>query len=591
MKRRSLFGMAAAVLFLFAAFRCPAPALAQYLVVATNNAKSDKLLRFNGSTGAFIDVLFHDFSPDQTSQGLTIGPDGNLYLSFFSNGAGADAVWLYSFATGQMTNFTGTTTMPGMTVFGADGNFYVANNNTDGVGFVSRYKGATGQFIDIFVQPGSGGLTDAYGITFGPDGNLYVGSSGKSQVLRYNGQTGDFMGVFASDIERLRMRGQSGIGFGPDGNLYASSWLTGKVVRFNGTNGRFIDEFATTKGNPTVFTWNVTGNLYVAGDGSAPILRFDGTTGKLLSTFVPASNLANTHGVAFTYAHLATAPASVSCKPKSIAGGNTALGKVTLDGGAPPGGAFVALKSSDPRVLSVPQQAWVPTGLSVATFKINTTIQEVLRTVYVSATYHGKTKTFAATVGPYETSTVTLNPASVVGGGDSTGTVTMNGTVFSDTTVSLSTGNSAAHVPATVIVPAGSDATTFTVTTDPVAANTSGPISAQRGTVVSSATLLVKPPALSAISLSPISVHGGSTTTGRVTLNGVAAVDTVVSLTNANAKALLPNGTNSDTVTVRAGQATATFLMTTQKTSAKVTGAVTATLGGVSKHVTLAVIP
>src|SRR5262249_49590763 len=41
-----------------------------------------------------------------------------------------------------------------------------------------------------------GGLSSPTGLAFGPDGNLYVASTGTSEVLRYNGMTGEFQDVF-----------------------------------------------------------------------------------------------------------------------------------------------------------------------------------------------------------------------------------------------------------------------------------------------------------------------------------------------------------------------------------------------------------
>ena len=61
-----------------------------------------------------------------------------------------------------------------------------------------RYDGRTGAFLGVFVAKGSGGLNGAYGLAFGPDGNLYVDSFINNQVLRYDGGTGAFLDVFAS---------------------------------------------------------------------------------------------------------------------------------------------------------------------------------------------------------------------------------------------------------------------------------------------------------------------------------------------------------------------------------------------------------
>ncbi len=77
--------------------------------------------------------------------------------------------------------------------FAADGKLYVTSYNTDQV---LRYDAHSGQFIDVFVTGGLGGLDGPDGATFGPDGNLYVTSADNNDVLRYNGQTGQFIDVF-----------------------------------------------------------------------------------------------------------------------------------------------------------------------------------------------------------------------------------------------------------------------------------------------------------------------------------------------------------------------------------------------------------
>jgi hypothetical protein len=46
------------------------------------------------------------------------------------------------------------------------------------------------QLVDDFVAPQAGGIYDPRGIAFGPDGDLFVASSGPAQVLRFDGTTG-----------------------------------------------------------------------------------------------------------------------------------------------------------------------------------------------------------------------------------------------------------------------------------------------------------------------------------------------------------------------------------------------------------------
>jgi len=115
--------------------------------------------------------------------------------------------------------------------FGADGNLYVTSANQ-----VVRFDGRTGVFLGVFAS--GGGLSGSLGIAFGPDGNLYVTSYNTDQVLRYNGGTGKFMDVFASDSRHGLVR-PHGIAFGPDGNLYVTS-ATNKVLCFDGKTGSFL---------------------------------------------------------------------------------------------------------------------------------------------------------------------------------------------------------------------------------------------------------------------------------------------------------------------------------------------------------------
>src|SRR5207249_7727831 len=103
--------------------------------------------------------------------------------------------------------------------------------------------------------------------------------------------------------------------------------------------------------------------------------------------------------------------------------------------------------------------------------------------VTISASYGGASTSASLTVMPPPLPTVsslTLNPASVVGGvQSSTGTVTLSGPApAGGAQVTLSSSNVAASVPSSVTVPAGSSSVTFTVNTSVVLISTSATISA-----------------------------------------------------------------------------------------------------------------
>ncbi len=193
------------------------PARADLLVASFD---SFQVLRYDDTTGAFLST-FATGLPNDRPLGMTVGPNGNLYVgmnnfgppfqSFIRRFDGRTGAFIDTFASG------GGLLGPHHLAFGPDGNLYVASfGGIASNSKVIRYNGITGAYIDDFVPVGSGGLSGAEGLVFGPDGKLYVTSRVTNQVLRHDGLTGAFLGVFATG-------GQNGpidLVFGPDTNLY-----------------------------------------------------------------------------------------------------------------------------------------------------------------------------------------------------------------------------------------------------------------------------------------------------------------------------------------------------------------------------------
>lgn len=89
---------------------------------------------------------------------------------------------------------------------------------------------------------------------------------------------------------------------------------------------------------------------------------------------------------------------SVSLSSSSVRGGNSVTGTVRLTAAAPTGGAVVSLASSDTTVATVPSTVTVPAGATSATFTVSTRSVSSDRTVTISASYAGVTKTTTLTV-------------------------------------------------------------------------------------------------------------------------------------------------------------------------------------------------
>ncbi|HYE16108.1 MAG TPA: M36 family metallopeptidase [Pyrinomonadaceae bacterium] len=169
-------------------------------------------------------------------------------------------------------------------------------------------------------------------------------------------------------------------------------------------------------------------------------------------------------------------------------------GKVTLDGPAPAGGTVVTITENHPAA-EFPTTVLVPEGHTSRSFKFTVSPVTTVTKGDVTATAGGGTITRTLTVRPIRVDTLTLNPNRVKGGNSSTGTVTLEcGAAPGDITVALeSSAPSVASVPASVVIPAGSQSATFTITTKPVnAAKTIG-IKATAGGLTISSPLVVEP--------------------------------------------------------------------------------------------------
>jgi hypothetical protein len=203
---------------------------------------------------------------------------------------------------------------------------------------------------------------------------------------------------------------------------------------------------------------------------------------------------------------------TLSLSPSQVTGGTSASGQVTLDGRTIPG-EEISLSSSNPSVAKVPGFLAVPAGDSVSVpFTVVTSTVTKPTQVFITATsfgtgensYGSRVHTVVLTVNPPAVVSVTLNPATVMGGAPSTGTVTLNSPAPpGGAVVMLSSNNTAAAtVPASVAVPAGATTAMFAVTTIPGTAQVTPTITASyNGSASAQLTVNPPPPTLTSISL------------------------------------------------------------------------------------------
>ncbi len=150
--------------------------------------------------------------------------------------------------------------------------------------------------------------------------------------------------------------------------------------------------------------------------------------------------------------------------PVSLTGGNPAVGTLTLDSAAPPGGLIVSLASDNPAYAAVPATVLVPAGVATATFPVTTASVPTATTATITGTVGGASQAATLTLLPIRASGLTLNPTSVVLGGSSTGNLTINAPAPAGGLSVTLTSSAGATVPTVIVVPAGQNTATFTVT-------------------------------------------------------------------------------------------------------------------------------
>ena len=103
---------------------------------------------------------------------------------------------------------------------------------------------ANGDFTGAFVTAGEAGLAGPEYIIAGPDGFLYLAAQ-SNQVLKLDPVRGGVVEVFVEDDpltptdETGGLAWPHGLRFGPDGDLYVASSETNQVLRYDGASGAF----------------------------------------------------------------------------------------------------------------------------------------------------------------------------------------------------------------------------------------------------------------------------------------------------------------------------------------------------------------
>jgi sugar lactone lactonase YvrE len=273
-------------------------ARADIIVGNFGSTGTSALYRFREADGALLGGA--GFNGAETSQGITLGPDGLMYAA--GNNIGQGYIARNNPVTGQFLGYlvdpqsqpsAAPYQMPNGITFGGDGSLYSTSNQfqPNGATGVVRFNPTTGAYGGVVIAPGNNGLDTPLNVyTMRGTGDLLVTDG--ARINRYNKNTLAFVNTFVS-------AGSGGLGsffhttFGPDGNFYIADGSHNQILRYNGSTGAFMSVFISNIFSPDGMTFGNDGNFYAisgAGVNQQSVLKFNGTTGAPLGTFVPANS-------------------------------------------------------------------------------------------------------------------------------------------------------------------------------------------------------------------------------------------------------------------------------------------------------------
>ena len=236
----------------------------------------------NGRNGAIDRVTTGGVAtqfPGPRTEGITAGPDGALWFPTSSGGAPAIARMT---TTGVVST---TYTLPGYPSFqapyqittGPDGALWFSDFEANSAGRITT----SGQVTRFAISGFNNG-----GITTGPDGNVWVAESNVQKIARITpgGTVTEFL---VPDRNALTGGFPQRITTGPDGALWFTDAGNNAIDRITTSGSMTIYPVPTTSSFPFGITTGPDGDLWFTESAATRIGRLDPTTGQVLEFHVP----------------------------------------------------------------------------------------------------------------------------------------------------------------------------------------------------------------------------------------------------------------------------------------------------------------
>jgi hypothetical protein len=183
----------------------------------------------------------------------------------------------------------------------------------------------------------------------------------------------------------------------------------------------------------------------------------------------------------------------VALDSTSLTVGGSGRGTVTLTTPAPAIGASLTLTSSNPGVATVQTPVAIASGASSATFNV---VAVAAGTATITAAYNGSSRQspVLTVFRSAALASISLSASTIVGGNSVTATVSLTSAAPAGGALVSLSATEPLLVPDSILVPAATSSTSFTVLTRAVGGSLSGTITGSYGGASASAALMVTRP-------------------------------------------------------------------------------------------------
>jgi RHS repeat-associated protein len=504
--------------------------------------------------------------------------DGNRSRLVLPSGRPVDYTFDYAgrpitVTTGATALVTGATYLP----FGPATAIQYGNGTAKTSNFDARYR------IETNALTGPSGLIASYDYDHDDAGNITairdVMDPGYDRAFGYD------------DINRLttansgaKLWGAGSYQYDAMGNMQSLSLGTHRTATFSyvGTTPKLWQ--VVENGTPSSVSYDAAGNETVVGSMTSGYSARNHMTAYGTSTFEYDGRGIRT--ITTTILDLA----SVTFAPPSITGGLPVTATVALTGAAPAGGAVIALSSSTTQ-LQPPATVTIPAGQTSVSIEIPTVPVATDEAAVLTATWDTTSREASIQILAPVVQALALDPSLAYGGTSVGGTITLTGpSPTGGRNVTMTTTHpDVAAPPPSITVDAGTSAAGFAVPVTPVETRTNVTISANTTpTDTQAAILVVEPPVLTGITVTPAMFVGGETATVGAAINAPAPAPGTAIAVDTSDHALAPVPLP---IVIPAGGTAGQTTLGTAPVTATTPVVVAGTLDGITRSTTISLEP